>query len=238
MSPLLENKVAVITGAGSGIGRAIALAYASAGAAVVCSARREADISETATLIEAAGGRAMAHVADVQDYAAVAELFRQAHHRFGGIDLVVASAGVALEQRKIADSDPALWRQTIDINLTGSYHAAHAAIPYLRQRGGGKIFMIGSGHRKRPRISSSAYSCSKSGLWMLVQSLAVELQEDNISVNELIPGPVMTDMTRGLSMMADEWVKEPEDVTPLALFLAGLPNRGPSAQSFSLMRRA
>ena len=164
--------------------------------------------------------------------------YRRADEGFDGVDIVVGSAGVALGQGKIADSDPELWRKTIEINLIGAYHTAHAAIPYLRRRGGGKIIMIGSGHRKRPRAGYSAYSCSKSGLWMLIESLAVELQEDNISVNELIPGPVRTEMTRGLAPMADEWVKEPEDVAPIALFLAGLPNRGPSAQSFSLMRRA
>lgn len=235
---LLQDKVAVITGAGSGIGRAIALAYANAGAAVVCSARREADIRETAALIEAAGGRAIAHVADVVDYAAVADLFRQANETFGGVDIVVASAGVALDRLPIADGDPALWRKTIDINLTGAYHTAHAAIPYLRQRGGGKIIMLGSGQRKRPRAGLSAYSCSKSGLWMLTESLGMELQDDNISVNELIPGPVRTDMTRNGILTSGEWIKEPEDVAPIALFLASLPDRGPSAQSFSLMRRA
>ncbi len=234
---ILQDKVAVITGAGAGIGRAIAQAYAQAGAAVVCSARRAADIRETAALIEAAGGRAIAQVADVADYAAVAELFRQAHASFGGVDIVVASAGVALEQLPIADSDPVLWRQTIDINLTGAYHTAHAAIPYLRQRGGGKILMIGSGQRKRPRAGVSSYACSKSGLWMLVESLALELQDENISVNELIPGPVRTNMTRNGILSSGEWVKEPEDVTPMALFMASLPDQGPSAQSFSLMRR-
>lgn len=235
---LLQDKVAVITGAGRGIGRAIALAYARAGAAVVCSARREADIRDTVALIEAAGGRALAYAADVADYAAVAGLFRAADEAFGGVDIVVGSAGVALGLGKIADTDPALWRQSIEVNLVGAYHTAHAAIPYLRRRGGGKIIMIGSGHRKRGGVGTSAYACSKSGLWMLVESLAIELQEDNISVNELIPGPVRTDMTSGRALMPEEWIKEPEDVTPLALFLAGLPDRGPSAQSFSLMRRA
>ncbi|KWR75546.1 SDR family NAD(P)-dependent oxidoreductase [Cupriavidus sp. IDO] len=235
---LLKNKVAVITGAGRGIGRAIALAYASAGAAVVCSARGEAEITQTANLIREAGGRAIAHVADVGDYQAIASLFQRASNEYGGIDIVVANAGVALEQRRIADSDPALWSKTIDINLTGAYYTAHAAIPHLRRRGAGKIIMVGSGQRKRPAPGFSAYSCSKSGLWMLTQSLAVELQEDNISVNELIPGPVRTDLTRNAPMPPGEWVKEPADVVPLALFLASMPDAGPSAQSYSLMRRA
>ncbi|CAG9175082.1 SDR family NAD(P)-dependent oxidoreductase [Cupriavidus pinatubonensis] len=235
---MLKDKVAVITGAGRGIGRAIAMAYASAGAAVVCSARGEADIAQTAAMIREAGGRSIAQTADVADYESVKTLFQRASDTFGGVDIVVANAGVALEQRRIADGDPALWRKTIDINLTGAYHTAHAAIAHLRRRGAGKIIMIGSGQRKRPAPGFSAYSCSKSGLWMLTQSLATELQEDHISVNELIPGPVRTDMTRDVPVPPGEWFKDPADVVPLALFLAGMPDVGPSAQSYSLMRRA
>jgi len=235
---LLKDKVAVITGAGRGIGRAIALAYASAGAAVVCSARSEDGISETAALVREAGGRAIAQTADVADYATVETLFRRASDAFGGVDIVVANAGVALDLRRIADGDPALWRKAIDINLTGAYHTAHAAISHLRRRGAGKIIMIGSGQRQKPYPGFSSYSCSKAGLWMLTQSLAMELQEDNISVNELIPGPVKTDMTRDVPVPPGEWFKEPGDVVPLALFLATMPDFGPSAQSYSLMRRA
>lgn len=234
----LKGKVAIITGAGRGIGRAIALAYAEAGAAVVCSARSEAEITETARLITAAGGRAIAHTADVGDYDTVVALFKRASDEFGGVDIVVANAGVALEQRRIEDSDPTQWRKTIDINLTGAYHTAHAAIPYLRKRGAGKIIMIGSGQRNRAIPGFSAYASSKSGLWLLTQSLAVELQEHNISVNELIPGPVKTDLTRDAVIPPGEWFKNPEDVVPLALFLASMPDVGPTAQSYSLMRRA
>ncbi|MCY1375734.1 SDR family mycofactocin-dependent oxidoreductase [compost metagenome] len=149
----------------------------------------------------------------------------------------MANAGVATEQRRIEDSDPELWRKTIDINLNGAYYTAHAAIPHLRKRGAGKIIMVGSGQRKRPAPGFSAYSCSKSGLWMLTQSLALELHEYNISVNELIPGPVKTDMTRDVPIPAGEWFKPPQEVTPMALFLASMPDGGPTAQSYSLMRR-
>jgi 3-oxoacyl-[acyl-carrier protein] reductase len=238
VSAPLKDKVAVITGAGRGIGRAIALAYAKAGACVVCSARSEAEIDETARQITTAGGYAIAHTADVVDYEAVVALFQRASKRFGGIDIVVANAGVAVEQRLIENSDPRLWRKTVDINLTGAYHTAHAAIPHLRKRGAGKIILVGSGQRNRAAPGFSAYSCSKSGLWMLTQSLAVELVEHNISVNELIPGPVKTDMTRDAAIPPGEWFKDPEDVVPLALFLASMPDVGPTAQSYSLMRRA
>jgi 3-oxoacyl-[acyl-carrier protein] reductase len=234
----LAGKVAVVTGAGRGIGRAIALAYAGAGASVVCSARNDREITETAAMIKEGGGRAIARTADIGDYDDVVALFESANDAFGGVDIVVANAGVASDLLRIEDSDPALWRKTIEINLTGAYHTAHAAIPHLRKRGCGKIVMIGSGQRNRPVPGFSAYSCSKSGLWMLTQSLAMELLEYNISVNELIPGPVRTAMTRDVPMPPGEWVKEPEDVAPLALFLATMPDAGPTAQSYSLMRRA
>lgn len=237
-STLLNDKVAIITGAGRGIGRAIALAYAQAGAAVVCSARSAAEITETARMITEAGGRAIAHGTDVADYDSVVALYQRASDEFGGVDIVVANAGVALEQRRIEDSDPALWRKTIDINLTGAYHTAHAAIPHLRKRGAGKIIIVGSGQRNRATPGFSSYSCSKSGAWMLTQSLATELHEYNISVNELIPGPVQTDMTRDAAIPLGEWFKEPGDVVPLAMFLASMPDVGPTAQSYSLMRRA
>jgi len=234
----MAGKVAVITGAGRGIGRAIALAYAAAGASVVCSARNDREITETAAMIKEAGGQAISCPADVGNYDDVVALFQRAQDAFGGVDIVVGNAGVASDLRRIEDSDPALWRKAIDINLTGAYQTAHAAIPHLKKRGCGKIIMVGSGQRNRPLPGLSAYSCSKSGLWMLTQSLAMELLEYNISVNELIPGPVKTAMTRDVPMPPGEWAKQPEDVVPLALFLATMPDGGPTAQSYSLMRRA
>ena len=163
--------------------------------------------------------------------------------RFGGLDILVINAGVHLERRHVADSQPTDWRATVEINLVGAYYCAKAAIPYLQQRGAGKIIAIGSGAGHRGQPGNSAYACSKAGLWMLTRVLAQELWPHNISVNELIPGPVKTRMTtdaagRLRSTFAEsEWLKTPEDVVPLAMFLATQPEVGPTAQSFSLMRR-
>ncbi len=236
----LAGKVAVITGAGRGIGRAIARAYAQAGARVVCSARTTAEIEETVALIAGDGGTALAVPADVTDFAAMEALFARAAETFGGVDIVLANAGASPQARRIENADPQLWRQTIDINLTGAFHTVHAAIPHLRLRGAGKIILTGSGSRHAPNPGLSAYASAKIGLWMLTQTLALELRDANISVNELIPGPVRTAMTAFGDKFAPagEWIKEPEDVVPLALFLASQPDIGPTAQSFSLMRRA
>jgi len=236
----LAGKVAVITGAGRGIGRAIALAYARAGAAVVCSARSRNEIDETAALVAAGGGTASACMADVGSYAAMQALFEHAVDVHGGVDIVVANAGVLGQARTVADSDPAHWAQTIHVNLLGAFHTAHAAIPHLRARGAGKIIFTGSGARHSTAPGISAYSASKLALWKLTQVLAMELQEHRISVNELIPGPVKTAMTDfgNHTFAPSEWIKEPDDVVPMAMFLAAQPDIGPTAQSYSLMRRA
>lgn len=236
----LAGKVAVITGAGRGIGRAIALAYAHAGAAVVCSARSRNEIDETVALVVASGGTASAWVADVGSHAAMLALFQHAVDAHGGVDIVVANAGVWGQPRKVADSDPANWAETIHTNLIGAFHTAHVAIPHLRARGAGKIIFMGSGARHATDPGMSAYSASKLALWKLTQVLAMELHEHHISVNELIPGPVKTAMTDfGRRTFApSEWVKEPDDVVPMAMFLATQPDIGPTAQSYSLMRRA
>ena len=126
--------------------------------------------------------------------------------------------------------------ETLRTNLIGTYYCAKAAILAMKNQGGGKIITIGSGMGHKGVAGSSAYSCSKAGLWMFTRILAQELWPYNISVNELIPGPVRTKMGGGLAIEG-EWIKSPEAVVPLALFLANQPNVGPTAQSYSLMRR-
>ena len=240
----LSGQVAIVTGAGRGIGRAIALAYAQAGAAVGCAARTEEEITATVRAITTSGGRALAVPTDVTQLASVQHMLQATVEAFGGLDILVINAGGNYDRRHVAESHPADWRATVEVNLLGAYYCAYAAIPYLKQRGAGKIITIGSGIGHRGYAGSSAYACSKAGLWMLTRVLAQELWPFNISVNELIPGPVVTEMSAqespsnpGVSAIESEWVKTPDDVVPLALFLATQPVKGPTAQSFSLMRR-
>ena len=240
----LSGKVALITGAGRGIGKAIALLYGREGAALCCVSRSKTEITETAREITDRGGLAIAVEADVCDYASVETLFRKAAEELGGIDILVINAGTNLDRRTVEESVIADWQKTVETNLFGAYYCAKAVIPYLKQRGGGKIITLGSGIGHRGHKERSAYAASKAGLWSLVTVLAQELWSDNITVNELIPGPVRSSLTRdtevqrsGVFSIESEWSKMPDDVTPLALFLATQPDTGPTGQSFSLMRR-
>ncbi len=235
----------MITGAGRGIGRAIALGLAAAGAQVACVARTENQIAAVTRQIQADGGHAVAHVCDVAQRHQVETVFHTAAQVLGGLDIVVLNAGIELEKASVAASDPALWTAVLDTNLVGAYFCARTAVPYLKARGGGKIIIVGSGMGHRGAADASAYCVSKAGLWMLTRVLAQEVWQDGIAVNELIPGPVDTDMTQWVAdqpagkppAWASEWFKQPADVVPLALFLASQPRKGPTAQSFSLMCR-
>ena len=234
----LKGKVAVITGAGRGIGRAIALGYARAGASICCVARTESEIQATAGQIQARGGTAISIQADVTHWSSVKKLFESVDEKLGGIDIVVLNAGASLDHRVVEESDPRAWEETLRTNLVGSYFCAKAAIPSLKKRRSGKIIVVGSGMGHNGKAGGSAYSCSKAGLWMLTRILAQELWQYDISVNELVPGPVRTDMGTGSTFdIESEWVKSPQEVVPLALFLATQPEIGPTAQSYSLMRR-
>lgn len=243
MSPPLANQVAVVTGAGRGIGRALARGYANAGAVVVCVARTEREILETAAAITAAGNQAVAMACDVTDVSAVDTVFRRIGEMYGGMDMVVLNAGMDAEPARVEDSRPTVWTRVLEVNLFGAYYCARAAIPLLKRRGGGQILMMGSGLGHHGRARHSAYASSKAGLWMLTRVLADELVGDHISVNEIIPGPVETGMAgsivdpNSVFSVESEWIKRPEDVVPLALFLATHPKPGPTGQSFSLMRR-
>ena len=236
---LLKDRVAVITGAGRGLGRGLATGFAAEGAAVVCAARTNAEIDEAAAEIRAAGGRALAQPTDVSDLASVEAMVAATLAEWGRLDVLVINAGVCPDVgRSIFESDAQEWVETVAVNLNGAYFCVKAAAPHMRDTGG-HIILIGSGKGHRAMPNDSAYACSKAGAWMLVRTMAEELAPSRICVNELIPGPVDTPMNpKGVDQpSAAEWHKQPEDVLPLALFLATQPLNGPTGQSFSLMRR-
>ena len=239
----LDGKRVIVTGAGSGIGRAVAVGYARAGAAVACVSRSRENLHQTAALIAAAGGGAAELPADVADFAALEQQFLAAEQAFGGVDVVFAAAGEASENKAVEVSDPQAFRRTLEVNLVGAFHTAKAAIPALKRSGGGHMIFVGSGMGHRATVTRAAYATSKAGLQMLVRVLAQELVDEGITVNELVPGPVLTDFIAGRADQlrqgagASEWFKEPDDVVPLALFMASHPQPGPTGQTFSLARR-
>jgi 3-oxoacyl-[acyl-carrier protein] reductase len=241
----LDGRVAVITGAGRGIGRGIATAYAGAGATVVLAARTVAELDEAAAEIEGQGGRALAVPTDVTDPAQIDALFARVADELGGTDLLVANAGGTFGSGPVDASDLDAWRATFTLNVDGVYLCARAAIPLLRTRGGGKIVVMGSGAGRRAGPGWGSYASAKAAVAMLVRVLAQELRADHIAVNEIVPGPVRTVLIENLppsiagSMagVATEWFKTADAVADLALYLARLPDDGPTGQTFSLLGR-
>jgi 3-oxoacyl-[acyl-carrier protein] reductase len=240
----LHQQIALVTGGGRGIGRAIAIAFARAGADVALAARSADQIDRTAAEIETLGRKAIAIVTDVTDPDQVQGLAESVQETFGRLDILVNNAGGGIERNLIRDSDPILWIQDVTVNCTSAYLVCRALLPLMIASGGGKIINIGSGMGHRPGPKSSAYHVGKAGMWMLTQCLSEEVWEFGIEVNELVPGPVATDLTGDRMKIGgpppfapSERVKTPEDVTPLALWLATQEKGGPTGQSFSLARR-
>lgn len=243
----LRGQVALITGAGRGIGRAIAEAYAAAGAAVVLVARTATELDDVALGIRSRGGVAEPIACDVTDLVAIEGALARTIEELGRLDIVVANAGALSPDtpvNAVADFD-----RVVEINLSSVHALARLAEPHLRVRGG-KVIVMGSGAGRRPFPANAAYSVSKAAVSMLVRCLAVEWRSAAIAVNEIVPGPVRTAMSTEAGMHVGtapagslpdalrlDWHKTPDDVTPLALFLAGQPNTGPSGQTFSLLGR-
>lgn len=222
----LAGMVAVVTGAGSGVGQATAVALAAAGAIPALIGRTPEDLDATAALITGGGGSPLVVPADITNEEAVAAAFARIADELGGIDAVIMAAGIGrfgpVEIYALAD-----WEATLATNLTGPFLCARAAIPYLRQRGGGAIVGIGSGAGKQGYATLGAYSASKFGLMGLLQSLAQEVGDDGIKVSAIVPGSILTPFAgrsteEKRAAMADDPEKrylEPEDVAEAVLFL-------------------
>jgi NAD(P)-dependent dehydrogenase (short-subunit alcohol dehydrogenase family) len=231
MSHLLQEKVALITGASRGIGQAIAEAFASAGAKVVLSSRKQAGLDDVAQQIIDSGGTALPIAAHTGDYAAVEDLVQKAIATFGGIDILVNNAATNPHFGSVLDADERLWTKILDTNLVGYFRMVKACVENMISRGGGKIINIASVAGKTPLPGMGIYCVSKAGVLMLTKVLAAELAADNIQVNAIAPGFVKTRFSAAiwdnpqmyqaaLLKIPQNRFAEPQEVTGAAIFLA------------------
>jgi len=189
----LAGKVAIVTGAAGGIGRAIALRFAAEGAAVVPSDVKEPDIRETERLILAAGGRAAAMVADVSNAGDAEATVALALKAFGRLDILVNNAAAFIEDGSVAEIPEADWKRTLDVNLTGAFLMSKYAVPAMVAGGGGSIVHVASQLGQVGKLRRSWYGVAKAGLIQLAKVMAIDHAGENIRVNSLSPGPIGTD---------------------------------------------
>jgi NAD(P)-dependent dehydrogenase (short-subunit alcohol dehydrogenase family) len=222
---VLRDRVAVVTGASSGIGRALALGFADAGADLILVARRVRPLVELTHAVEAKGRRALLVVADVAVERAMKRILHQADIVFSRIDILVNNAGMCLPEQPTHETSLADWDRTLAVNLRGPFMLSRLIVPRMLEAGYGRIINLTSSYQAEPRYG--AYSASKAALAALTRAMGQELRGSGVLVNALDPGWVQSEM-------APDAPNPPECVVPLAVRLASLPARGPSGREFAV----
>ena len=249
MSTDLTGKVAVVTGAGRGIGRFIATTLAAAGMDLAVCSQTIVELDSLADEIRALDRDVLARPVDVADWEQVSVLVGDVVERFGQIDRLVNNAGGSFEPGPLADSDPTGWRQTVEINLFGTYNMIRPALPHIPASG--QIINISSGQGLEANPNDAAYNAAKAAQTMLTRCLALEIWDRQILVNDVNPGltatpgvhwsehadvdAIVTEFeTREAPWGASERVKHPREVADLVLQVARFATGEPTGQFFSL----
>jgi NAD(P)-dependent dehydrogenase (short-subunit alcohol dehydrogenase family) len=228
---MLEGKVAMITGASQGLGRALALAYAKEGAQVVINSRSEVSIRPVAEEIESTGAEVLALAADVSKSADVEKMVDAVVERFGHVDVLVNNAGVLGPRVAIVEYPEDEWRRVIDANLTGPFLVSKAVIEHMPE--GGSIVNVVSGVSVEGRAKWGAYSVSKFGVEGLTQILAAELEERGIRANAVDPGGMRTEMRAAAYPEEDPMTRiTPEENTDVFVYLASDESKGVTGKRF------
>lgn len=222
----MQGKVAIITGAAQGIGRALANRYAAEGAHVVVNDVNADKIDAAVAAIRQAGGSALGIVADVSDKTAVDRLFAQTVADLGRVDVLVNNAMITNGDRHFLEADEAWWRRVIDVNLTGVFLCSHAAAQLMARQRSGVIINFSSGGATRAHRGLAAYDASKGGIEALTRAMALDLAPYGIRVNALVPGSIDTSgmestikQARGENIPMQR-VGEAEELAGPAVFLA------------------
>lgn len=223
----LKGKVAIVTGAGGGIGSATALRFAQEGAKVVVNDVRRESAEKVVAQIKAAQGEAMADATSISDKAAVDKMVATTIQTFGHIDILINNAGInkdAFAKKMTLDQ----WNDVLQVNLTGTFICCQAVIPHMSERNSGRIVNTSS-IAALGNLGQANYSASKAAIIGLTRTLALELARNKVTVNCIAPGPIMTPMLAGVPAEVQEKIKSkiplnrfglPEEVAALHLFLA------------------
>ncbi|MFD2329131.1 3-ketoacyl-ACP reductase [Cohnella sp. GCM10020058] len=214
MAQNIKGKVAFVTGAGKGIGKAVALELAKEGVHVGLIARTEKDLLDTARQIEALGVKVAYAAADVSSLAQVEQAIDNITRNLGDADILINNAGIGSFE-KLVEMDPEHWKKIIDVNLLGTFYVTRTVLPQLIAKNGGDIINISSTNGLNGAPGSSAYSASKFGVIGLTESLAQEVRRNNIRVTALTPSTIATDLAKSSSLIPegkDEQYMHPEDI--------------------------
>jgi NAD(P)-dependent dehydrogenase (short-subunit alcohol dehydrogenase family) len=215
----LRDRVAVVTGAGRGIGRAIAIGFAGEGAQLVLAARSANELVAVTQEVQSLGRHALPQVTDVTDESAVTQLVERARAVFGRIDVLVNNAG-SLAQGSLEAMPVAAWREQLEVNLTGTFLCCRAVLPVMRAQGEGHIINVAARAGRDPSAGEAAFSAAKAGVVGLTKSLAAEVRAQGIRVNALCPSAVDTRLRAERGSSNPPALIDPERVARVAVFLA------------------